>query len=243
MTVLVTGAAGNVARMLVPYLADLRVRWTDRVAADGDTVVGDLTDPAFVASVTDGVSAIVHLAAVAHPASRWDELAGPNLTALGTLLAAAEEHRVPRLVLASSVHAMGAYLHAGRTPIDETWVPAPCCRYGSTKAFAESAGRAHAYRTGASVVCLRFGGVQREPFTLGMRPTWLGPDDLGALVRGALTADVGYGAYHGVSAGSRSWSTARATAELGYVPRLDPDAYPVSDDAASTLCAPDQRYA
>lgn len=238
MTVLVTGAAGGVARRLLPYLADLPVRRTDRVAADDGALVGDLTDPAFADEVTAGVDAIVHLAATPNARASWAELTDPNLTALATLLAAATAHRVPRLVLASSVHAMGAYVHAGRTPVDESWVPAPCCPYGATKAFAEAAGRAHAYRTGASVVCLRLGAVQPEPFTAGIGPVWLGPDDLGQLVRRALAADVAFGVYHGISAGSTSWSTAAATAELGYVPALDPNAFGVGDDTWTSLCAP-----
>jgi hypothetical protein len=245
MTVLVTGAAGNVAGMLLPYLADLPLRLTDRVAPPempgAETVRGELTAPGFATAVLDGVSAVVHLAAVPHPGTSWDGLVEPNLAGIGALLTAAAEHRTPKLVLASSVHAMGGHLSAGRVPIRETWSPAPCCPYGATKAFAEAAGRAHAHRTGASVVSLRLGAVQPEPFTAGLRPAWLGPDDLGQLVRRALTTEVGSGVYHGVSAGSASWSTDRATAELGYRPTLDAARYPVDDDDATSLCPPATR--
>ena len=243
MTVLVTGVAGRVAGMLLPYLADLPLRLTDRVAPPElpgvETVRGELTAPGFAPSVLDGVSAVVHLAAVPHPGTSWDELVGPNLAGIGALLTAAAMHRTPRLVLASSVHAMGGHLSAGRVPIDESWAPAPCCPYGATKAFAEAAGRAHAHRTGASVVSLRLGAVQPEPFTAGLQPTWLGPDDLGQLVRRALTTDVGSGVYHGVSAGSTSWSIDRATAELGYRPVLNAASYPVDDDESTSLCQPE----
>jgi nucleoside-diphosphate-sugar epimerase len=246
MTVLVTGAAGNVAGVLLPYLADLPLRLTDRAAPPelprAETVRGELTAPGFAVSVLDGVSAVVHLAAVPHPDTSWDGLVGPNLAGIGALLAAAAEHDTPRLVLASSVHAMGGHLFAGRVPIQETWAPAPCCPYGATKAFAEAAGRAHAHRTGASVVSLRLGAVQPEPFTAGLRPTWLAPDDLGQLVRRALTTDVGSGVYHGVSAGSTIWSIERATAALGYRPALDAARYPVDDDESTSLCPPEFRF-
>lgn len=245
MTVLVTGAAGRVAGLLLPYLADLPLRLTDRLAPPelpgAEAVRGELTAPGFAASVVDGASAVVHLAAVPHPGTSWDGLVGPNLAGVAALLAAAVEHRTPRLVLASSVHAMGGYLSAGRVPIDEEWAPAPCCPYGATKAFVEAAGRAHAHRTGASVVSLRLGAVQPEPFTAGLRPTWLGPDDLGQLVARALTADVGSGVYHGVSAGSGVWSIDRATAELGYRPVLHAARYPVDGDESTSLCLPEPR--
>lgn len=242
MTVLVTGAAGKVAGMLLPYLDGMPLRLTDRDAPPeppgAETVRGDLGAPGFAAAVLDGVSAVVHLAAMPYPDSTWDRLVAPNLDAVAALLDAAAAHQTPRLVLASSVHAMGGHLHAGRTPIQEGWPPSPCCRYGATKAFAEAAGRAHAYRTGASVLSLRLGAVQPEPFTLGMRPVWLGPDDLGQLVRRALTADVRSGVYHGVSGGSPAWSIDAATAELGYRPVLDAGAYPVGDDTRTSLCEP-----
>ncbi|MDT7653515.1 MAG: hypothetical protein QOI36_4921, partial [Pseudonocardiales bacterium] len=70
-TVLVTGAAGVIGRVVVPVLAGagMRVVAADRVESGaGDRVlVGDMCDALFVAECLDGVDAVVHLAAIPAP--------------------------------------------------------------------------------------------------------------------------------------------------------------------------------
>ncbi len=246
-TLLVTGAAGGVARLLLPALrADYDLILLDRTpieAAEGVRVLrGDLTDPGFAADAVSGVDAVVHLAANPNPSATWPELHGPNVIALTNLLDAAAEARVGRMVLASSVHAMGQYLRGPARPIDPMWTPRPCCRYGATKEFAEAAARAHAYQHGLSAVCLRLGGTFEKPWNTGMLGGWLAPADLQQLVIGALTADIEFGIYHGISANTRSeWDIENARNELGYHPTCDAEIFassvPISTDGG--LCAPD----
>ncbi|GAA2760643.1 NAD-dependent epimerase/dehydratase family protein [Actinopolymorpha rutila] len=225
---LLTGAAGGVAAMLSPGLAALAEHdgWdlvrTDRSEGRGTTpvdVVGDLADPAFLARVTDGVDAVVHLAANANPNATWDELRVPNVDVVAALLATG----VPRIVLASSAHVMGQYARPGAPLIDPSWPVAPCCAYGATKAFGEALGRAHAYRTGASVVALRLGATTERPLASSALAAWLGTDDLRRLVARALDADVSYAVCPGISANTRSrWLTHNA---IGYHPVQDSEAY------------------
>ncbi len=180
---------------------------------------GDLGDPAFVAEVTDGIDAIVHLAANPNPRASWDELRGPNVDVVASVLASG----VPRIVLASSAHAMGQYAAAGRVRIDPDWPVAPCCAYGATKCFAEALGRAHAYRTGVPVVALRLGATVAEPPVSSALTAWLGPADLRHLVVRALEADVSFAACAGLSANTRGQFDLRN--EIGYEPVLDSEVY------------------
>ncbi|MGW0226739.1 NAD-dependent epimerase/dehydratase family protein [Actinopolymorpha singaporensis] len=242
---LLTGAAGGVAAMLAPGFGthpdldgwDL-VR-TDRVEGRGTDpvdavdVVGDLADPAFLARVTGGVDAVVHLAANADPTASWDDLRVPNVDVVAALLATG----VPRIVLASSAHAMGQYARPGAPLIDPSWPAAPCCAYGATKAFGEALGRAHAYRTGASVVALRLGATTERPLASSALDGWLGPDDLRQLVARALAADVSYAVCPGISANTRTrWLTHNA---IGYHPEQDSETYAgeVPADDSWGLCA------
>jgi nucleoside-diphosphate-sugar epimerase len=246
-TVLVTGAAGGVARLLLPALRpayDLVL--LDRApveAAEGVRVLrGDLTDPDVAAAAVSGVDAVVHLAANPNPCATWPQLHGPNVLALTNLLDAAAGERVGRIVLASSVHAMGQYLLRPTRPIDPVWTPRPCCRYGATKVFAEAAARAYAYQYGLSAICLRLGGTFEKPWNTGMLGGWLAPADLQRLVIGALTAEIEFGIYHGISANTRSeWNIENARAELGYQPIRDSEIFasiiPVSTEGG--LCTPD----
>lgn len=246
-SLLLTGAAGGVADLLLPALLTrydlVLVDKAPVEPVDGARILrGDLADPGFAIEATKGVDAVVHLAANPNPAATWPELHGPNVLAVTNLLDAAAVHRIPRLVLASSVHAMGQYVRQERRPIDPAWTPAPCCRYGATKAFAEAAARAYSYQYGLGAICLRLGGTFARPWNTSMLGGWFAPEDLRQLVVRSLHADVVFGIYHGISANTRSdWDIGNARMELGYEPTADAevfaDSLPVSHHGG--LCQPD----
>ncbi|MEQ7128240.1 NAD(P)-dependent oxidoreductase [Actinopolymorpha sp. B11F2] len=196
-------------------------------AVPPDVRGGDLADRSFAAEVVEGVDTVLHLAANPHPNATWDALRSPNVEALVSVLEAAQRADVRRVILASSVHAMGGYVQQERHPVMEEWPPWPCCAYGATKAFAEALGRACSYRTGLSVICLRFGGVQRRPGSVGAMAFWVGAPDLRQLVGRAIEADdIRFGVYHGVSANTRrEWDTSGAAADLGYAPTCDSEEF------------------
>ncbi|PZF85760.1 NAD-dependent epimerase/dehydratase family protein [Jiangella anatolica] len=245
-TVLVTGAAGRVAGMLRPGLDGLSLRVVDTRPVTGwdgaDVVLGDLADPGFAAAALDGMDAVVHLAANPNADAAWPHLRGPNVDAVVTLLDAARAAGVPKVVLASSVHAMGGYPVDGLSGdgvgglangalIDPDWPARPCCTYGATKAFAEAYGRTVADDGGPAVLCLRLGAVLPHPTDTGNLRVWLSPGDLQRLIRAALAAELRYGCYFGVSANTHGvFSYANA---MGYRPESDSAIYaadvPVGD--------------
>lgn len=223
--ILVTGAAGGVARLLLPALSGAHtLRLTDRTPSFD--MAGDLCNAEFARLVCTGVDAVVHLAADADPDQSWNGLRDPNANAVVNVLDAAAAAGVRRVVLASSLHAVGGHVDAGMPLVGEDVLPYPCCAYGVVKVFAENMGRLYAEQRGLSVVCLRLGGVRDRPMARSWLPGWLSGPDLVRLVTGALTADVGYGVYHGISANSTPlWRHDRATAELGYEPRDDSEVF------------------
>ncbi|TDD66021.1 NAD(P)-dependent oxidoreductase [Jiangella aurantiaca] len=231
--VLVTGAAGKVAGMLRPGLTGLDVRAVDTREVigwdDADTGTGDLADPGFTAAAVDGMDAVVHLAANPSPGASWSQFRRPNVDAVVTLLDAAWAAGVAKVVLASSVHAMGGYIADGLpagTLVDPAWPVRPCCTYGASKVFAEAYARTVADGGGPAMMCLRLGGVVPRPTDTGTLLGWLSPSDLRLLVRAALVADVRYGCYFGVSANARGvFDFTNATDELGYRPESDSEAY------------------
>lgn len=238
--VLVTGAAGGVGRALVPGLraAGFDPRPTDRVPSGG--VVGDLADPGFARAACAGVGAVVHLAADPDPEHGWSDLREPNADVVVNVLDAAAAAGVPRVVLASSIHAIGGHRDAGAAFVADGAPPFPCCVYGATKAFAEALGRTYAQRWDMRVVCLRLGGVRPTPPAVSWLPGWLSPGDLVRLVGAALTADVRFGVYNGISANaSATWGIERARAELGYAP-VD-DSADHAADAVDDTAGPDAR--
>jgi uronate dehydrogenase len=226
-----TGGLGRVGQLLRPRLREkYRLRIVDRATGVPASLVDDeelvMADVRAAGDALAGASALLHLAGNPLPGADWESLYVDNVAATRWLLGAAAQRRVPRVVLASSVHALGAYHQERRYPVDPAWAPRPCCPYGLSKVVVETLGRFHAENTNASVVCLRFGQTG-WPLTheqeLGV---WLSDGDAGRLVVSALTAPVKYGVYFGVSANTRrEWNISTTVAELGYRPQDDSERY------------------
>ena len=97
MTILLTGATGRIGSRLLPRLVaagiDCRalVRPGKQIAAGATAVEGDLLDPASLAPAVQGVSAIVHLAAVLRTPD-VAQIEQANFDGTRNLIAAAREH-------------------------------------------------------------------------------------------------------------------------------------------------------
>lgn len=229
--VVVTGAAGGVGQALVPRLPpDVELRLLDRVPvpdpAGAVCITGDVTDPEVLAEALPGADVIIHLAGERRTIASWQELTTPNLVGQHTLLAEAAAHGVAKVVLASSCHAAGQY-DIERTPrVDPSWPARPCCRYGVSKAYGETAGRYAADRLGLQVIALRLGAVAPVPLGSVGAAFWLSLDDLGRVVRGALQATTRYGVYYAGSANVRErWNLEPGERDLGFVPQDDSQDY------------------
>lgn len=229
----VTGGLGRVGTVLRPRLRQqFRLRLLDRVVAEEtqpDSIEPgvevcriDVGDPDAVTEAFAGADAVVHLAGLADPKLGWEDLYAGNVRPLRAIFDAAAANAVPKVVLASSLHAAGLYNRPEYWPVSPRLDPAPCCPYGVSKVILEALGRSHAERTGASVTCLRL-GLTGWPLTerryLGM---WLSPDDAGRLFDAALRTKEAFGVHFGVSANTRNhWDTTSAQSELGYHPQND----------------------
>jgi hypothetical protein len=250
--VAVTGAAGRVGRITARALAGrYRLRlvdldWPespeddplDRAVDDAERVACDLREPGACADVVKGADLLIHLAAQPSPQIEAREAVEDVAMPTANLIAAARQSDVRRIVFASSIHAMGLYERHGQHPIDPAWPTRPCCEYGTAKVFSENLLRLLTERSSISVVALRLGMTGKLPDTDYEAGQWLGDDDFGRLLRGALVADVTFGAYFGVSVPARSnWDVTSNEPDLGYVPQDVPP--PPSDPrglAESPIC-------
>lgn len=142
MTILVTGATGLVGERLLPRLSgagmDCRalVRSGRSVPAGVTAVEGDLFDAASLAQAVDGVSAIVHLAAVFRTTDS-DLIWKSNLEGTLGLIAAARTHAPQaRFIMASTTH---VYDRNSPHPGRETDTVKPEQAYPASKIAAEQA--------------------------------------------------------------------------------------------------------
>lgn len=237
LRVALTGAAGTVGGVLRPGLRDagyqLRSHDLRPLAAAGSSeerVEGDLRDAAVVDRVLAGIDVAVHLAgtSVERP---LDEIIENNLRALAAVYEGARRHGVRRVVFASSNHAFG--MHAAGELLGVEAPFRPDGLYGLSKAWGESMARLYWDKHGIEGVCLRIGSALPAPTERRHLSTWLGLDDLLALVRCAIEAEaVGHLAVWGVSNNARSWWDNAGAARLGYRPVQDAEAYAAAIEAA-----------
>lgn len=243
--VVVTGAAGRVGALTTAHLAGryrlrlVDLEWPDGERSGGDEVERlalDLREGDAWTAVLDAADVVVHLAAQPSPGigvrEAIEDVAMPT-----ALLAAAAGGTLRKVVFASSIHSMGLYDRQGRYPIRPQWPARPCCEYGTAKVFSENLLGVLGQRRRIDVVCLRLGLTGALPTTPHAASQWLGSEDYGRLLDGALTTSVGYGTYFGVSvAAAARWDLSNSQRDLGYVPEEQPPATEEPDTGPQGNC-------
>jgi uronate dehydrogenase len=221
--VLITGGAGRIGSVLKERLAGgYAVRSFDVVPqepVDGvETVRGLIGDLDAMVEACAGVDAVVHLAGIPSE-SLWEDLVRVNVDGTRVVLEAARLAGVPKVILASSIHAAGFRTRTA-TPLPASSAPRPDTLYGWSKAAIESLGSLYSDRFGLTVFAVRIGAFQETPLSEVDVPIWLAPDDCVRLVRALVDTPVtGFRVVWGVSANSTGWL--ELDADVGYAPAED----------------------
>jgi uronate dehydrogenase len=222
--IVMTGGSGQVGRALRGAMAAEVDRLTvlDLVAApdlraNERMLTCDLADLDGLTRAFAGADGIVHLAGYANDRAFAEIL---RVNALGTwnVYEAARRAGVPRVVLASSNHAMGFYPRS-RT-VDSAMPMRPDGTYGLTKAFGELIAAMFWDKAGIRSLMIRIGNAQERPTSRRSLVLWISPRDLAQLVRIGLThPQIDCQAVYGVSAAEPSWYDNALAAALGYRPQ------------------------
>lgn len=217
--------------MLRPRLArqDRTLRLIDLkplTAGPGEeAVIADATDLDAMTEACAGGDAVIHLASIPGEAS-WEQILHSNIGSTYVAFEAARRAGVPRVIFASSNHAVG-FTPRSDFPAADYAFPKCDTYYGVSKVAGEGLAALYHYRHGLDTICLRILSCTEVPQNRRALSTWLSPDDTGRLFEAALTAPrPGFRVCYGVSANTRggfvSLDEARA---LGYEPRDDAEAY------------------
>ncbi len=237
--VLVTGANGLIGGFLMNAWRGPGSRFEAvglaRDAGPNVDVVADIRDLEAMTAAANGMDAVVHMAASSAVGSTWEAVLNSNLIGTYTVFEAARRAGVPRVVFASSNHAIGTYeleaapelydLDDGRV-YDHTVELRPDSLYGVSKVYGEALGRHYVDQHGLKVVCLRIGGARwpddpshpdnlwadmsdRSPETLAlrrrMRAVWLSERDCVQLVEKSLLTDEPWVLVYGISNNPRQF--------------------------------------
>jgi uncharacterized protein YbjT (DUF2867 family) len=217
--VVITGAAGLVGSMLRPRLArpgrTLRVLDVAPLTAgpDEEAIQASVTDMDAMTAACQGADAVIHLAGIPGEAS-WERISELNIGGSYVAFEAARRAGAPRVIFASSNHAVG-FTPRSDFPVPDYAFPKPDTYYGVSKAAVEALAAMYHERHGLDAICLR------------ILSTWLSPDDAGRLFEACLTAErPGFRVAFGVSANTRGgWVSLAEARALGYQPQDDAEAY------------------
>ncbi|WP_326912906.1 NAD(P)-dependent oxidoreductase [Rhizobium johnstonii] len=218
-----TGAAGNVGRLLRPLLSTrYELKVTDivdcDVAAGELRISGDLTDRDFCDFAVHDVDGVLHLAGLVGPDYDFEQTLDPNYRAVLNLLDACRDRAVGRFVFASSHHAVG--MLASNAILDETAPIAPDSYYGLSKAFGEAACGMYARRFGIRTTLLRIGNA--DPLVVDGRRErlWTSARDMVSLIEiGLEHPDVLCDVVYAVSYCPDGIFENRRAQALGYQPK------------------------
>jgi len=230
-TILITGAAGIIGTMLRPRLArpDRTLRLLDiaeMTAGPAEEVIrASVTDMDAMAAASRGCSAVIHLASISGESS-WDDILQLNIQGTYVAFEAAYRAGVPRVIFASSNHAVG-FSPRESFPVPDYAFPAPDTYYGVAKVTGEALAGLYHYRYGLDTIAIRILTCSEKPPSARALSTWLSPDDAGRLFEACLTApDPGFRVVYGVSANTRGgWVSLREAEKLGYSAQDDAESF------------------
>ena len=229
--VVITGAAGLVGSMLRPRLArpDRTLRVLDiaplTVGPGEEAIQASVTDMDAMTAACQGADAVIHLAGIPGEAS-WERISELNINGSYVAFEAARRAGTPRVIFASSNHAVG-FTPRADFPVPDYAFPRPDTYYGASKAAVEALAAMYHERYGMDAICLRILSCFPRPQNVRMLSTWLSPDDAGRLFEACLTAErPGFRVAYGVSANTRGgWVSLDEARALGYQPKDDAEAF------------------
>ena len=235
---LITGAAGNLGKICREGLkgyADV-IRLSDLAPMDPagpneEVVQCDLADRAAVHELTKDVDGIVHLGGISIEAA-FDDLLQANLLGTYNLYEGARKNGKPRILFASSNHAIG--FHKRTTKLDDASEQRPDSLYGVTKCYGEALASYYNDKFDVETVSLRIGSCFEKPRNRRMLSTWMSPRDFMSLIKAVFdTPMTGHLVMYGVSNNASKWWSNDHAAFLGWNPQDSSEQFRAEIEAAS----------
>lgn len=185
MKVLMTGSGGVIGRILTKNL--------EHDITGYDLPDNDILHMPQLLHALPGHDALIHLAwGKKHDDWLAENFDPNNLQGAFNIMEAAQQTGLPRVIIASSVHADDFVNHGKQEPLDPYSLPVPDSPYGAAKCMIEALGRYYATAKNIEVICIRLGGINgddRPPDSpQSERDVWLSQRDCTNLIEACLRA-------------------------------------------------------
>ena len=232
--VLLTGASGNLGRVLARELAaqGYALRLTDLTPFPDDLPPGaeftraDLNDDPTILRLAEGCGAILHFGGASTDLP-FETVLGPNLRGLYHIYEAARREGA-RVLFASSNHSIGFHERpAGNAAkLDADCEFRPDSFYGLSKAYGELMGRLYWDKHGVENLNVRIGSSFPEPIDARMLATWLSFGDLSRLCDRFIGAErVGHAVVWGASDNPDTFWGEDHRDRIGWAPQDSAEAF------------------
>ena len=227
---LITGANGGVAKLIYPLLTEVAssicltdINKIDHIGSNDDVVIGDLADPSFVNDVVEGCDGVLHLGGISQENS-FKNLLPANFIGVHNLYQAAAKFSKPRIIFASSNHAVGGY--RSDQLIGANARTNPDSYYGVSKVFGESVAQLYHLKEGVETAIVRIGSCFEKPGDPRMLSTWFSPKDFASLIQCCFDADtLGCRIIYGVSDNQTAFWENDQLDGLGWLPSDSADSF------------------
>lgn len=221
---LITGASGGLGRMVRGRLAHVAksVRLSDitdpgSAGEKEEVVVCDLGDADAVNSIVAGCDGILHLGGISVE-DKFSKIINANIQGVFNLYEAARKNASPRIIFASSNHAIG--FHRQDEHLDASASLMPDGLYGVSKCFGEAMASLYYNKFDVQTAIVRIGSCFPEPVDHRMLSTWLSCDDFISLIECVFRAPrLGCPIIYGASNNDTIWWDNSAAAYLGWKPK------------------------
>jgi uronate dehydrogenase len=225
--VLLTGASGNLGRMLARELSaagwPLRLTdispFPDPLPPNARFVRADLNEALAIVRQAEGCSTILHFGGISVERP-FEEIVGPNLRGLYHVYEAARREGA-RVVFASSNHSIGFHerVKGNEAKLDHDCAFRPDGYYGLSKVYGELMGRMYWDKHGVENVNVRIGSCFPKPVNARMLSTWLSYADLARMMMRCILAEkVGHAVIWGASRNPATFWGADHRDRIGWQP-------------------------
>ena len=232
---LITGPGGRVGTLLLPLLREhFALRLFDARAMDAvgdeEIICGDIRDFDALVKACAGVSAVLHLAAIADEDDFHSRLLPVNLAGAFHAFEAVRQNGVRKILFASTGQTVLNFPGGERVT---TEMPArPSTVYACTKLFGEALARHYSDVHAISAIVIRicyFRGYNDPLLRIpghDIQREWCSPRDLTQLVVKCLRSHLRFGVFFGISNNAAlCWDIENARQLIGYEPQDNADAF------------------